>query len=648
MEATRRRTRHRATAGVSLLKRILLGRPLATGEAHEQRLRKLVALPIFSADAIASSAFATEEILHVLVPAIGMAAIGYLVPISVLVVALLIVVVASYRQTIYAYPHGGGSYIVSRENLGVGVSLVAGASLLVDYVLTVAVSIAAGTAAIVSAIAPLRDHRVGVAVTLVALLAIANLRGVRESGRLFAPPTYVYIVVLGALIVYGLYRTEVGGLGPLPVDEESLRSFTGDAALASGATLFLLARAFSSGAVALSGVEAISNGIPAFRPPESRNAAITLTWTGSILATLFFGVALLTSQLRPTLSEDQTILSIMGRAVFGDGPAYWLLQAATAAILVLSANTAFADFPRLSSIIARDGFLPRQLGSRGDRLVFSNGIVALALAAAGLLVLFDGVTTQLIPLFAVGLFASFTLSQAGMVVHHWRLREPAWRRGLAINVVGAATTALVLVVVVVSKFTEGAWIPVVVIPLIVAAFVAVHRHYSALEATIALPPGAISVELKHTVVVLVGRLHRGVPLALSYARSLHPEHLVAVTVTTEDVDVDRVRAAWAAHHFDVPLEIVESPYRDLTEPVMEYLDRLDARWDDDTITVVIPEVVVHRWYQHLLHNQSALALKARLLYRENTVVTSVPWHYRPDGAVSAPDPDRSRAAGPGP
>ncbi|MGH9262684.1 MAG: APC family permease, partial [Acidimicrobiales bacterium] len=345
-------------------------------------------------------------------------------------------------------------------------------------VLTVAVAIAAGTAAIGSGIAPLRDHRVGVAVSLVALLALANLRGVRESGRLFAPPTYVYIAMLGALIVYGLYRTEFGGLGPLPVDEESLQSFTGDQALAAGATWFLLARAFSSGAVALSGVEAISNGIPAFRPPEPRNAATTLTWTGSILATLFFGVALLTSQLQPTLSEDQTILSIMGRAVFGDGPVYWLLQAATAAILVLSANTAFADFPRLSSIIASDGFLPRQLHARGDRLVFSNGIVALALAAAGLLVLYDGITTQLIPLFAVGLFASFTLSQAGMVVHHWRLREPAWRRGLAINVVGAATTATVLMVVVVSKFTEGAWIPVVVIPLIVATFVAIHRHYS--------------------------------------------------------------------------------------------------------------------------------------------------------------------------
>ncbi len=623
---------------------MLLGRPLASTEAHEQRLRKLVALPIFSADAIASSAFATEEILHVLVPAIGMAAIGYLVPISLVVVALLAIVVTSYRQTIFSYPHGGGSYIVSRENLGVGASLVAGASLLVDYVLTVAVSIAAGTAAIVSAVAPLRDHRVGVAVSLVALLALANLRGVRESGRLFAPPTYVYIVMLGALIVYGLYRTEFGGLGPLPVDDESLQSFTGDQALAAGATWFLLARAFSSGAVALSGVEAISNGIPAFRPPESRNAAITLTWTGSILATLFFGVALLTSQLRPTLSEDQTILSIMGRAVFGDGPVYWLLQASTAAILVLSANTAFADFPRLSSIIARDGFLPRQLYSRGDRLVFSNGIVALALAAAGLLVAFGGITTQLIPLFAVGLFASFTLSQAGMVVHHWRLREPAWRRGLAINVVGAATTAMVLVIVIVSKFTAGAWIPVVVIPLIVATFVAIHRHYSRLERNIALPPGDGAVELRHTVVVLVGRLHRGVPVAVAYARSLHPEHLVAVTVTTDDVDVDRVRAEWASHRFEVPLEVVESPYRDLTQPVMDYLDELDARWDDDTITVIIPEVVVHRWYHHLLHNQSALALKARLLYRDNTVVTSVPWHFDPDAAVNPPDPARSRAA----
>jgi amino acid transporter len=618
-----------ALPGVSVAKRALLGRPLATAEARDQRLRKLVALPVFSADAIASSAFATEEILHVLVPVIGMAALGYLVPISLVVVVLLAIVVTSYRQTIFAYPNGGGSYIVSRDNLGTTPALVAGASLLVDYTLTVAVSIAAGTAAIVSAIAPLRDHRVGVAVGLTVLLALANLRGVRESGRLFAGPTYAYIFLLGLLIVWGMARFWTGSLEAMPVDEASLRHFTGDQALAAGASWFLLARAFSSGAVALSGVEAISNGIPAFRPPEARNAATTLTWTGTILATLFFGVAVLTSHLRPTLSPDQTILSIMGHEVFGTGPLYWLLQAATAAILVLSANTAYADFPRLSSIIARDGFLPRQLYARGDRLVFSNGILALTAAAVALLVAFEGSVTLLIPLFAVGLFASFTLSQAGMVVHHHRLRERGWRRGLAVNAVGATATAAVLVVVIVSKFGEGAWIPSVVIPLIVVAFRRVHRHYEALGRAIALPPGAEAVALRHTVVVLVGRLHRGVPVAVAYAKSLHPEHLVAVTVATDDVDPATIRAEWEDHSLDVPLDVIDSPYRDLAEPVLDYLDELDARWSDDTITVVIPEVVVHRWYQHLLHNQSALVLKSRLLYRENTVVTSVPWHYEP-------------------
>jgi amino acid transporter len=622
-----------ALAGVSLAKRVLLGRPLATAEAREQRLRKLVALPVFSADAIASSAFATEEILHVLVPVVGMAALDDLVPISLVVVVLLAIVVTSYRQTIFAYPNGGGAYIVSRENLGTNAALVAGASLLVDYTLTVAVSIAAGTAAIVSAIAPLRDHRVGVAVGLTVLLALANLRGVRESGRLFAVPTYLYIFVLGLLITWGMIRFWAGSLDALPVNEADLAHFTGDQALAATASWFLLARAFSSGAVALSGVEAISNGIPAFRPPEARNAATTLTWTGSILAALFFGVAVLTSHLRPTLSPDQTILSIMGHEVFGTGPLYWLLQAATAGILVLSANTAFADFPRLSSIIARDGFLPRQLYSRGDRLVFSNGILALAAAAVALLVAFQGSVTLLIPLFAVGLFASFTLSQAGMVVHHHRLREPGWRRGLAVNAVGATATAAVLVVVVVSKFGEGAWIPSVVIPLIVVAFRRVQGHYAALGRAIALPPGAEAVALRHTVVVLVGRLHRGVPVAVAYAKSLHPEHLVAVTVADDDVDPDTVRAAWEDQRLDVPLEVIESPYRDLSEPILRFLDELDDRWSDDTITVIIPEVVVHRWYQHLLHNQSALVLKSRLLYRENTIVTSVPWHYEPGQAV---------------
>jgi amino acid transporter len=347
------------------IKKFLVGRPISTKAAGHERVSKVVGLAIFSSDAVASSAFATQEILHVLVPVAGMAAIGYLTPMSLLVVALLAIVVFSYRQTIHAYPNGGGSYIVSKDNLGTMPGLVAGASLLVDYTLTVAVSIAAGTAAITSAIESLRDHRVATAVVLLAGLAVANLRGIRESGRLFAPPTYGYIAIMAVFLGYGLIRAVFGDLGPLPVDQGSLDHFTENGALLGGASLFLLMRAFSSGAIALSGVEAISNGVPAFRPPEAKHAATVLTWTGTTLAALFCGVAALALQLRPTLSEDQTILSTMGRAVFGgDNPLYYVLQFFTAAILILSANTAFADFPRLSAVIARDGFMPRQLAKR--------------------------------------------------------------------------------------------------------------------------------------------------------------------------------------------------------------------------------------------------------------------------------------------
>ncbi|HKA93534.1 MAG TPA: amino acid permease, partial [Acidimicrobiia bacterium] len=444
----------------SALKRLLIGRPLASREFEHQRLPKRLALGVFSTDAIASTAFATQEILVVLVPAAGMAALGYLVPISLLVVALLVVVVLSYRQTLYAYPNGGGSYIVSRENLGTNPSLVAAASLLVDYTLTVAVSVAAGVAAITSAISPLRGYEVELGVALIVFIALANLRGVRESGRLFAPPTYIYVGIMSLLVVWGLFRTFTGDLGPLPVNHAELAHFTGGNAMLGGVTFFLLMRAFSSGAVALSGVEAISNGVQAFRKPESRNAAITLMWTAFILGSLFTGIAVLADQLRPTLSQSETILSQMGRAVFGGGgPLYIVLQASTAAILTLSANTAYADFPRLSAIIARDGFMPRQLANRGDRLVLSNGVLVLSVAAGALVIGFRADVSALVPLFAVGLFTAFTLSQAGMVVHHWRLREPRWRPALAINAVGTVATSVVTVVILASKFTEGAWIP---------------------------------------------------------------------------------------------------------------------------------------------------------------------------------------------
>jgi len=611
----------------SSFKRVLLGRPIATSAASHERVSRTVGLAIFSSDAVASSAFATQEILHVLVPVAGMAALGYLTPMSLLVVALLAIVVFSYRQTIHAYPNGGGSYIVSKDNLGTLPGLVAGASLLVDYTLTVAVSIAAGTAAITSAIDPLRDHAVATSVVLLAGLALANLRGLRESGRLFAPPTYGYIAIMSLLIGYGLLRTVFGDLGPLPVNEAALNEITDNGALLGGLTLFLLMRAFSSGAIALSGVEAISNGVPAFRPPESKHAATVLTWTGTILAVLFCGVAALAEQLRPTLSEDETILSIMGRAVFGDhNVLYYVLQFFTAAILILSANTAFADFPRLSAVIARDGFMPRQLAHRGDRLAFSNGIIALAVASAALLVAFNASVTALVPLFAVGLFTSFTLSQAGMVVHHWRLREPHWRAGLGVNALGAAATAVVLVVILVSKFTEGAWIPTLVIPVITLAFLGIHRHYDWVAEQIRTRPGDVDEVVHHTVVVLVAGPTRPALHAVRYAQAMRPDHLFALTVVQDGERRADVQRAWDRAGIGVRLEVIEDDYRDFTVPIEDFLTRTDARWSGDTLTVVIPEFVVHRWWEHLLHNQSALMLKARLLYRRNTVVISVPWH----------------------
>ena len=632
----------------SALKRLLIGRPLSTREFERQRLPKRLALGVFSTDAIASTAFATQEILVVLVPAAGMAALGYLVPISLFVVALLVIVVLSYRQTLYAYPNGGGSYIVSRENLGTNPSLVAAASLLVDYTLTVSVSVAAGVAAITSAISPLRGYEVELGVALIALIALGNLRGVRESGRVFAPPTYVYVAIMTLLVVWGLFRTFTGDLQPLPVNHAELAHFTGGETMLGGVTFFLLMRAFSSGAVALSGVEAISNGVQAFRKPESRNAAITLMWTAFILGSLFTGIAILADQLRPTLSENETILSQMGHAVFGgSGPLYIVLQTSTAAILTLSANTAYADFPRLSAIIAQDGFMPRQLANRGDRLVLSNGVLVLSIAAGGLVIGFGASVSSLIPLFAVGLFTAFTLSQAGMVVHHYRLREPRWRLGLGINGVGALATTLVTAVILISKFTEGAWIPALVIPLLVLLFKGIHRHYETVDRALRVEPGVKLPEIQHTVVVLVGpKVHLGVIQSLAYAKSLQPDFLHAVSVSYDLEQADRLREQWERFDFDVPLDVVDSPYREINEPVLEYLDQLDQRSSSDVITVIIPELVVHHWWQQLLHNQTALWLKVRLLFREGTVVTSVPSQMFDEGKLKGPIPPTTEAAQP--
>jgi amino acid transporter len=610
----------------AILKRLFIGSPIASSEEHHQRLSKKVALPVFASDAISSTAYATDEILIVLLlqASVGAVAFTKLVPIAIIVVVLLVIVVTSYTQTIHAYPSGGGSYIVSKENLGTVPSLVAGSSLLVDYILTVAVSVAGGTLAIRSAFGFDNRWTVPICLVCIAVMTVANLRGVRESGALFAPPTYVYVLMLVLLIGVGCYRIFVKDLGPIPIEtlSEEAREFS-EGAKSLG--LLMLLRAFSSGAVALSGVEAVSNGVPAFKKPESNNAARTLLWMGVILGTCFFGVSVLASHLKPYRGdEDPTGIALMAEHIYGGkNVLFWVTQLATFAILILAANTAYADFPRLSSIIARDGFLPRQFTNRGDRLVFSNGVIFLAVVAGILIVVFDGNISALIPLYAFGVFTGFTLSQAGMVVHHLRLKEPRWRPSAAINAVGCVTTGVIAAIVVISKFTEGAWIPAALIPIMVFGFRAIGKHYTRVRSAVAIEPGYRVKRQTHYVVVLVGSVNKGVLHAIQYARSLAPERIIGLSVVADPEEQEAVARAWADHGINLELHTISSPYRELTRPILGYLDELDRENPDEIITVVIPEFVTSvptQW----LHNQSALALKARLLYRPNTVVTSVP------------------------
>jgi len=612
---------------VSLAKRLFIGKPIATSDEGHHRLPKRVALPVFASDAISSTAYATDEILIVLLTqaGIGAAAFGKLVPLAVVVAVLLTIVVLSYRQTIYAYPMGGGSYVVSRENLGRTPSLVAGASILTDYILTVAVSVAGGVLAMQSAFGFSNDWRVPLCLAIIFVMTLANLRGVRESGAIFAPPTYLYIVMLVLLISVGLFRVFVQDLGEIPFEtlsEEARELAEGSKSLG----ILMLLRAFSSGAVALAGVEAVADGVPTFRKPASKNAAMTIAMMGGILGTCFIGISVLGSHLRPFRGEnDPTGIALMAEHVYdGKTLLFWITQIATFLILVLAANTAYADFPRLSSIIARDGFLPRQLVNRGDRLVFSNGVIALALVAGILIVVFKGNISALIPLYAFGVFTGFTLSQAGMVMHHRKFREGRWQLAMSVNAVGCVATGIVALVVVVSKFTEGAFIPAFLIPLMVVGFRSIRRHYDRVRAAVKVEPGVKVPRRTHTVVVLVGAINKGVLDAVQYARELAPERLVAVSVVTDNDEQDALAQAWADFDVPIPLHTISSPYRDLTRPVLDYLDELDRESpDDDVITVMIPEFVT-QWKTQWLHNQSAFALKARLLYRPNTVVTSVP------------------------
>ena len=628
----------------STLKRILVGKPISSDQADHQRLSNRIALPVFSSDAISSTAYATGEILAV--TAVGASAslalgLSKLVPIALAVAAILVVVVVSYRQTIFAYPSGGGSYIVSRENLGERAAILAAASLLIDYILTVAVSITAGVEALISLDPGLVKYRVLICLGLIALMTLANLRGLKESGALFAPPVYLYIsmvVLLLGVAAYKHYSSKLGVVdtrGALDLckrieeglskgqclPEESLVNLVG-----GNFSWFIVLKGFSSGAVALTGVEAISNGVPAFRRPESRNAARTMIYMGSVLGILFLGTAFLANATKPFPSTKKTAIAQMGEVVFGKGLLLTVLQISTFAILTLAANTAYADFPRLAQLIARDGYIPKQFANFGDRLVFSNGVLVLALAASVLVVVFGGVTTLLIPLYAVGVFTAFTLSQTGMVRHHLTLKEPGWKVGVVINSVGAVVTFIILLIVAITKFASGAWIPIVIVPLVMALFIRVKKHYTEVSASLVVTPEmVIPAAGDQTVVVLVGRMHRGVLKALSYAQALRPQHLVAVCVAADEGQTLEMQRQWREFGIQMPLEVIHSPYRELVAPVVSYIEELDKRWNNDTITVVIPEFVVTKWYQQALHNQTALRLKGALLFREGIVVTSVPY-----------------------
>ena len=611
----------------SRLKRFVIGTPIASSEDSHQRLPKKVALPVFASDAISSTAYATQEILIVFLSlaAVGTAAYSRLVPISIMVMVLLAIVVFSYRQTIFAYPTGGGSYVVSRENLGKYPSLVAGGSMLTDYILTVAVSISGGVAAIISAFNNLEPYRVHIAVGFILLITLANLRGLKESGSLFAPPTYLYIICLFGLIIYGLFRVFVQDLGPIPHTDPFENELLDGA---NSVTLFFFLKAFSSGAVALTGIEAVADGVPAFQKPEAKNAAKILIWMALILGAGFFGLSVLAQHLKPLADEEglisQTVLAQMAEHVYGGRNIFFFItQFATFGILILAANTAYADFPRLSSIIAKDNYLPRQLMNRGDRLVFSNGVILLGLAAISLVVAFSGQVTLLIPLYAVGVFTGFTLSQSGMALRSYRLKEKNWLFKTCVSGFGALTTAFVAAIVVVVKFTDGAWIPAVVIPALVLGFTSVNRHYTRVRSFLQPSEGYTAPFQTHFVIVLVGSINQGVLQAVRYAQTLRPDRLIALSVIQGPEDREKLDAEWAKHKIGIELQTITSEYRDLTEPILNRIDELDRETNDDLITVIIPEFVTSIRSQWL-HNQSALAIKARLLFRPNTVVTSVP------------------------
>jgi amino acid transporter len=620
--------------------RLLLGKPLRTDRLGDTLLPKRLALPVFCSDPLSSVAYATEQI--VLVLGLGGLALLHLTPwVAGAVVLLLVIVVASYRQTCYAYPNGGGAYAVSRENLGEDASLVAATSLLIDYVLTVAVSVVAGVAAITSAVPALAPHAVALSIGFVVLLTAVNLRGVRESGRAFAIPTYGFVLAVYAMLAVASLKI---GFGDGITAESAKYELRQTADTGGLLTVFLLLRAFASGCTALTGVEAVSNGVPAFEPPKSRNAATTLLLMGLLATTMFAGITVLALAAHVHMAEDtaslvgfpageaqRTALSQIALATFGDGAMFFLLQGFTAAILVLAANTAFNGFPVLSSLLGRDGYLPHQLAHRGDRLVFSNGILVLAALSAALIVAFNAEVTRLIQLYILGVFLSFTLSQVGMV-RHWARelqgRAPAERRTLRrkqlVNGTGAVVTGLVFVIVLITKFAAGAWIVVLTAPVIFMIMKAIATHYRQVGDELSAAPSGVALPAQVHAVVLVSNLLAPTLRALAFAQATAPASIRALTVAVEGAD-DPLPTEWEERGVPVPLVVIESPYRETVRPVQLYVRQLRRDYPGDVISIIIPEYVVGHWWHNLLHNQTALRLKARLLFEPWVTVTSVPW-----------------------
>jgi amino acid transporter len=602
---------------INTLKKMFVGSPLATAQARHERLGKATGLAVFASDNLSSVAYATEEILRVLLLA-GPAALAYSVPISIAIAAVIAVVITSYRQSIAAYPAGASDYIVAKDNLGVYPGLTAGAALLIDYTLTVAVSVSAGVAALTSAFPALYPYRVLMGVGLVTLISLANLRGIRESGRVFAVWSYFFIAGYLFMMLYGFFGYLVWGIPvspPPPAPPVAV----------SGIGLFLLLRAFASGAVALTGIEAVSDGVTAFKAPEVKNAQTVLVALGAIMITLFVGITVLAAGHGIVPRDEETVVSQLARQVFGGGLLYYFIQGISTIILVLAANTAFADFPRLAFFMARDGYLPRQFASRGDRLVFSNGVISLGLASSALIAIFDGSTHHLIPLYAVGVFTSFTLSQSGMV-RRWLVQRPRgwwWRAG--ISGFGAATTGLVMVITGATKFLGGAWIVVIVGGLFIAHFLSINRHYQQVARELSLDTFEGPAPMEQSVLVLVGDLHKGVVRALQYARTLSPS-AKAVYVELDPDKTRRLEEKWGKWGCGLPLVVLTSPYRSLLTPFIEYLDHQLALGENHVVTIIIPEFIPARWWQHLLHNQTALLIKGALLFRKNVVVCDVPYH----------------------